>query len=111
MEHLAVDALGIPTGVSEFVPGECFVLGSRTYDDGYAGLRGGARFALSGSGHRVVVRLDAGYPFAQVYAPAHDDVICFEPMTAPTNALVSGDGLTWVPAGSSYTATFSISVT
>jgi aldose 1-epimerase len=110
MQHLAVDALGIPTGASEFVPGDCFVLGARTYDDGYAGLRRGARFALSGGGRRVVVRLDAGYPFAQVYAPADDDVICFEPMTAPTNALCSGDGLTWVPAGSSYTATFSISV-
>jgi galactose mutarotase-like enzyme len=110
MEHLQVDALRIPTGASEFVESECFVLGSRTYDDGYVALRRGARFALSGGGRRIVVRFDAGYPFAQVYAPADDDVICFEPMTAPTNALVSGDGLTWVPAGSSYTATFSISV-
>jgi galactose mutarotase-like enzyme len=111
MEHLAVDSLGIPTGASEFVDAECFALGSRTYDDGYASLRRGARFALSGGGRRVVVRFDAGYPFGQVYAPAIDDVICFEPMTAPTNALVSGDGLAWAPAGSSYTATFSITVT
>jgi galactose mutarotase-like enzyme len=110
MEHLEVDGMGIPTGASEYVPSECFVLGTRTYDDGYAGLRRGARFALSGGGRRIVVRLDAGYPFAQVYAPANDDVICFEPMTAPTNALVSGDGLTWVAPGSSHTATFSISV-
>jgi aldose 1-epimerase len=111
MEHLAVDGMGIPTGASSFESGDSFVLGSRTFDDGYAGVRRGARFALSGGGHRIVVRLDAGYPFAQVYAPADDDVICFEPMTAPTNALCSGDGLTWVPAGSSHTATFSISVT
>jgi aldose 1-epimerase len=111
MEHLAIDALGIPTGASEHMPADCFTLGARTYDDGYASLRRGARFALSGGGRRIVLRLDAGYPFAQVYAPADDDVICFEPMTAPTNALCSGDGLTWVPAGSSYTATFSISVT
>jgi aldose 1-epimerase len=110
MEHLELDGLSIPTGNSEHVPADCFVLGSRVYDDGYASLRRGARFALSGGGRRIVVRLDAGYPFAQVYAPANDDVICFEPMTAPTNALVSGDGLAWVPAGSSYTATFSISV-
>jgi galactose mutarotase-like enzyme len=110
MEHLTVDAHGMPTGASDFVPSECFVLGARTYDDGYATPRRGTRFTLSGGGRRVAVRFDAGYPFAQVYAPADDDVICFEPMTAPTNALVSGDGLTWVPAGSSYTATFSISV-
>jgi aldose 1-epimerase len=110
MEHLELDSLGIPTGATEFEPAESFVLGTRTYDDGYASLRRGARFALSGGGRRITVRLDAGYPFAQVYAPADDDVICFEPMTAPTNALVSGDGLTWVAPGSSYTATFSISV-
>jgi aldose 1-epimerase len=110
MEHLELDELSIPTGNSEHVPADCFVLGSRVYDDGYASLRRGARFALSGGGRRIVVRLDAGYPFAQVYAPANDDVVCFEPMTAPTNALVTGDGLTWVPAGSSYTATFSISI-
>jgi len=109
MEHLELDDRSIPTGVSEFVPAEAFVLGSRTYDDGYRALRRGARFTLSGGGRRIVVRFDAGYPCAQVYAPADDEVICFEPMTAPTNALVSGDGLTWVAPGSSYTATYSIS--
>jgi len=111
MEHLVLDELSIPTGASDFVGSECFVLGSRVYDDGYASVRRGARFALSGGGRRIVLRFDAGYPCGQIYAPDDDDVICFEPMTAPTNALVSGDRLTWVPAGSSYTATFSISVT
>jgi galactose mutarotase-like enzyme len=111
MEHLVLDELSIPTGASDFVASECFVLGSRIYDDGYVSVRRGARFALSGGGRRIVVRFDAGYPCGQIYAPDDDDVICFEPMTAPTNALVSGDRLTWVPAGSSYTATFSISVT
>jgi peroxiredoxin len=46
------------------------------------------------------VRLEQGYPAAQVFAPATDDVICFEPMTAPTNALNSGDRLTLAPRGS-----------
>jgi aldose 1-epimerase len=111
MEHLALGDDGLPTGASDFESAECFVLGHRTYDDAYAGVRRGARFALSGGGRRVVLRFDAGYPFAQVYAPANDDVICFEPMTAPTDALVTGDGLSWVAPGSSFTATFSISVT
>ncbi|HET8537850.1 MAG TPA: aldose 1-epimerase [Solirubrobacteraceae bacterium] len=110
MEHLEVDDCGIPTGVSEYVASDCFILGHRVYDDGYAGVRRGARFALSGGGRRITMRFDAGYPCAQVFAPSDDDVICFEPMTAPTNALISGDGLTWVQAGSSYTATFSISL-
>jgi hypothetical protein len=34
----------------------------------------------------------ARYPFAQVYAPDDDDVIAFEPMTAPAT-LVSGQDL------------------
>jgi galactose mutarotase-like enzyme len=110
MEHLELDEQSIPTGASDFIPSECFVLGSRIYDDGYASVRRGARFALSGGGRRIVLRFDAGYPCGQIYAPDNDDVICFEPMTAPTNALVSGDRLTWVPPGSSYTSTYSICI-
>jgi galactose mutarotase-like enzyme len=36
--------------------------------------------------------------------------MCFEPMTAPPNALHSGDRLSLVPPGERYTATFSITV-
>jgi galactose mutarotase-like enzyme len=39
-------------------------------------------------------------------------VIAFEPMTAPTNALVAGgDELPFVAPGDSYRAAFSITVT
>lgn len=41
---------------------------------------------ILGGGRRIELRLGAGYGFAQVYAPADDDVIAYEPMTAPTNA-------------------------
>ena len=51
-----------------------------------------------------------GYPYAQVYAPDDDDVIAFEPMTAPTNTLVSGQDLKLLQPGDSYEATFSIKV-
>src|SRR3954452_16283927 len=61
MEHLEVDTLGIPTGASEFVPSECFVLGTRTYDDGYAAPRRGTRFTLSGGGRRGRGRVACGY--------------------------------------------------
>ena len=36
------------------------------------------------------------------------EFICFEPMTAPTNALNSGDGLTVIAPGESYRAAFRI---
>jgi galactose mutarotase-like enzyme len=47
----------------------------------------------------------------QIYAPEDQDVICFEPMTAPTNALVAdGPALTLVEPGEEYGARFSITV-
>ena len=55
---------------------------------------------------------DAGYPFAQVYAPSDDDVVAYEPMTAPTNALVAGGpDLPMLEPGGRYEATFSIAIT
>ena len=51
-----------------------------------------------------------GYAFAQVFSPADRDLVCFEPMTAPTNAIASGDGLTMLRPGEVYTAAFRISV-
>ena len=56
------------------------------------------------------MRFLSGYPEAQIYAPSTLDVICFEPMTAPVNALASGDGLRLVAPGELFTAAFSIAV-
>ena len=42
-----------------------------------------APFVLAGGGRRIEVSFVAGYPYAQVYAPADDDVVALEPMTAP----------------------------
>ena len=46
---------------------------------------------------RIEVRFDRGYPCGQVYAPADQDVVCFEPMTAPTDALRRGGYRTALP--------------
>jgi aldose 1-epimerase len=51
-----------------------------------------------------------GYAYAQVFAPVDQDFICFEPMTAPTNALVSGEGLVVLPPGERYRAAFRVSI-
>ena len=105
-EHLETDARGIPTG--ERTPAEPLdgPLGARTFDDGY--VAGDGPFTLSGGGRRIEVAFEAGYPYAQVYAPADDDVVCFEPMTAPADALRSGDPPAVEPGGS-YRARFSLS--
>jgi galactose mutarotase-like enzyme len=109
-ERLVTDERQIPTGETESVEVAPGPLGDRTFDDGYGGLEDGARFVLSGGGRRIAVEFASGYRYAQVYAPEGDDLIAFEPMTAPTNALVSGQGLGLVPPGQSRSATFAISV-
>lgn len=108
--RLVADDRLIPTGDRVAEPFERFSLGECTYDDGYDGLGGGALFALEGGGRRIEVVLDSGYPCAQVYAPPDDAVVCFEPMTAPANALVTGDGLTVIAPGAVYRAGFTIRV-
>ena len=86
------------------------MLGSRTFDDAFV-APDREPFVLEGGGRRIELLLDAGYPFAQVYAPGDDDVIAFEPMTAPTNALVDGGpDLPIVQPGERYRAGFTITV-
>jgi aldose 1-epimerase len=110
-ERLAVDDRQIPTGASEPVAyPRPLALGGREFDDGYAGIADGTRFAAAGGGRAVEVEFVSGYPYAQVYAPSGQDLVCFEPMTAPTNALESGDGLRTVGAGEEFEAVFRISV-
>ena len=58
------------------------------------------------------MELGQGYPVAQVFAPPgpDDEYVCFEPMTAPVDALSDGVGLPSVPPGGSFRAEFTIRV-
>jgi galactose mutarotase-like enzyme len=110
LRHRPVDEHGIPTGgASELAP-EQFTLGDRTFDDGYDQVAAGSEFVVAGGGRSITVRFDQGFPAAQIFAPSADPVICFEPMAAPTNALVSGDQLRFAEPGAPAVATFSITV-
>jgi aldose 1-epimerase len=106
---LALDDRGLPTGAATELAAEAFALGSRTYDDLFA-VAPGAQFSVSASGRRATVEMNAGYPYAQVFAPPDQAVICFEPMTAPVDALRTHDGLRSVPAGETASATFTLRV-
>ena len=110
-ERLLLDERMLPTGEREPVEIGTGPLGSRTFDDAFAAPPDGAPFALGAGGRRIELRLGTGYEFSQVYAPADDDVVAFEPMTAPANALLSdGPELRWVEPGEEFTASFSIEV-
>jgi aldose 1-epimerase len=106
--HLLLDERGIPTGETEPAGDHDGPLGDRTFDDAYTHVDG--EFVLEGGGRRIAVNFDEGYPYAQVYAPAGQALICFEPMTAPTNALVTGAADILDP-GAQKTASFRIHVT
>jgi aldose 1-epimerase len=115
-----LDERMIPTGQTEAVaPGELDgPLGDRGFDTSYPALYGAdaagsgppPSFTVADRKRRISLRHLSGYPVSQVYAPQGSDFICFEPMTAPIDALVSGDGLRWVEPGGEFTATFAISV-
>jgi aldose 1-epimerase len=108
--RLVLDGRMIPTGEREPVRIERGPLARRDFDAAYTDLGGHPRFTLAGGGRTLGVEFLEGYPFAQVYAPADQALCCFEPMTAPTNALATGDDLTFVRPGESYTAAFRITV-
>ena len=108
--HLRLDERGIPTGAGERRPAARFELADRSFDDGYDGLASRSGFSVAGGGRTITVELESGYPAAQLFSPRNKDFICFEPMTAPTNALRSGVGLRWVAPGDAFSAVFSIAV-
>ena len=110
-EQLVLDELGLPTGERVDVDVDAGALGERTFDDAYEAPPGGAPFVLAGGGRTIALNFECGYRYSQVFAPAEDDVIAYEPMTAPTNALVrGGEELPLLDPGDEYEAVFSIEV-
>ena len=90
-----------PVGARRGAPGRsASQLGEREFDDGFdsvAGRRAVRRRRRAAGG--IEIELLEGYPCAQVFAPLGGRFICFEPMTAPANALRSGDGLRLLAPG------------
>jgi aldose 1-epimerase len=127
-ERQVVDGRLLPTGETLHEAAGTVGLGDGdrmvTFDDCYR-LPGARAVALvprrpvpAGPTHHVEVDQDPGYGHVQVWAPAPETralgpapepVVGIEPMTAPVDALVTGDHRT-VPAGGRHIATFTIRV-
>jgi aldose 1-epimerase len=109
-QRLLLDEDLIPTGEAEPPGFRRGALEDRSLDDGYVMPERPGRFTVSGGGRTLGVEFVEGYTHAQVFAPAAKDLICFEPMTAPANALRSHDDLRLAPPGEPFTAAFRITV-
>ncbi len=107
---LPLDERGLPTGDRVTVEAIRGPLGDRTFDDAFVAPSAGEPFRLSGGGRSIEMTFDRGFPFAQLYAPPGEELLAWEPMTAPTNALVSGDDLRVIAAGQSHRAAFTVTV-
>lgn len=112
MRKLGLDAQGIPTGKTSGFDGFDAALGVQDFDDGFALATDEpqAMFTVSGGGLAVTLALLEGYTHAQVYSPETADFIALEPMTAATNALVSGEGLRLLVPGGTFNAAFGIGI-
>ena len=109
-----LDERGIPTGSHEDdgAGSARRAAGARAFDDSFDQL-GGRRPVFSGRGRAPALsrsKFVSGWAVAQVYSPAGAEFICFEPMTAPVDALRSGDGLRWVQPGDAFEAEFAVSI-
>jgi galactose mutarotase-like enzyme len=110
MRHLAFDAHQIPLGAGQATLARNFRLAENEFDDGFDGLAEPARFSVTAGERRIELEFLHGYPCAQVYAPPGRQFVCFEPMTAPTNALRSGAGLRLLAPGERLLASFALSI-
>jgi aldose 1-epimerase len=107
-ERLVLDGHKLPTGAREPIAIAPGPLADRAFDDAFVAP---PRFVVAGGGRRIEVEFGRGYPFAQVFTPPGASFICFEPMTAPANALVRGGSeLRLVEPGGRATSTFALRV-
>jgi aldose 1-epimerase len=110
MRKLVLDERGIPASGEERFGGFNAPLGNSSFDSGFALIDERASFAVSGAGCRLSVNLLEGYRYMQVFAPKDQDYVALEPMTAPTNALVSGRGLRLLKPNERFRAVFKICI-
>ncbi len=108
--RLVLDENLIPTGDGETPAFRHGVLADHSLDDAYELPARPRPFTVSGAGRTLGVEFLEGYTHAQAFAPAGQELICFEPMTAPGNALISHDALRLAPPGEPFTAAFRITV-
>ena len=106
MEPTAGVAVPVAFGFHPFMRAPAGVLGEAAVDETRRGFAPGAELSAGG----WTLRLGSGFGVVQVYAPAGAEFVCLEPMTAPPNALLTGEELPWTRPGDVYEADFGLLV-
>jgi len=96
----------IPTGVVVDHPISSGALGARVLDDLYLDLPDGLVATVRGGARSVSFRYVSGYPVGVIWAPSTLDVVCVEPMTAPTDPFSGRWPLRMAAPGETVTAVF-----
>ncbi len=107
-QRLVLDDRSIPTGERIPLAPRSFALADSSWDDGLANLDDPPVFVVAADGRTLTMTFDEGFDWAQVYAPPSKEFICFEPMTAATDALNSGEGLRVLEPGQRHRARFTV---
>jgi aldose 1-epimerase len=110
MKRLMLDEWQIPESRGRWAEPWRGALADRVWDDGWVSLSEPAAFVVQAGHRRIEMTFREGYPCAQTYAPRGGRFVCFEPMTAPANALRSGEGLTVLAPGERYVASWELRV-
>ncbi|HEX4808786.1 MAG TPA: aldose 1-epimerase [Bryobacteraceae bacterium] len=118
--HMPVSDALIPTGERQPAGFDGLAeLKSLSLDDVYTDLErdtaGNAIFRLTDARHSVHVGFDTEFTVAVIYAPVERNFICFEPMTAPTDAIhLAAEGrysdLRTIAPGTAWTGEFWVEV-
>jgi aldose 1-epimerase len=86
-KHYVLSSQLVPAGESEPVAlPDPLPLAGRQFDDVFGDVISGEEFWVEGAGRKISVRFGVKFPVATIYAPPTRNVVCFEPMTAVTNA-------------------------
>lgn len=110
MTHLLLGDRMLPTGERAPVAARDAPLGDDTFDDLYTDLGPEPAVTLAGDDREITVLLLEGYTHLQLFAPAGTTTVAIEPMTAPADALRTGDGLRRAQPGEPFRAAFAIDV-
>jgi galactose mutarotase-like enzyme len=108
--ELTLDERMLPTGERHARAASNSALVTTEFDNAYELRAPRSSFTATAGTRRITVELLDGYRYAQVFSPAGAEFVCFEPMTAPANALKSGDQLTVLEPGEQHAAMFTVAV-